>query len=250
MTSACSDLASVPARGIASDSDMDAKSVINKLVPFTADGCPTFPYSIEYPNQDKWALCCIQHNVAYWKGGSSDDRQDADKQLRACIIEQGDANAAGLVYVGVRQRDMDLITLTRRWGYGWKINRGYAPLSIDERAQVTQLEKEIPTDYRTVKLAPRAKNLLSSRDTLTGNFCVDGVLTFIQEQLHRSVIPMRVQHELTPVQGGFEETVKINDQNFEKPYVFTFFTNNKNACTLPASKWPAGTRLKIQSADY
>jgi hypothetical protein len=219
-------------------------NLVNRLRPFTADGCPHFPFGIQYPNQEKWNLCCTQHNLSYWKGGTADERMVAAKALRDCIFSQNDANTSGLVFTGVRAMDTDEATSSRRWGYGWVINRGYTPLTDDDKVQVTRLEKNARGISSEATALPQVK------ESLSGNYCVDGVITFIQQQLHRTLTPMRVEHGIEAVSDGFEETVKINDRLYPEPYEFHFHLNRHDACTIAPQRWPAGTQVKIKSFSY
>jgi hypothetical protein len=246
----CSGFSEGPGRGIASTDEIDLKSVQNLLKPFVSQGCPRFANGIEYPNQDKWALCCVQHDVAYWKGGTADDRANADKQLRACIIEQNEPNTAGLVYLGVRHGDTETNSMTHRWGYGWVINRGYTPLTETDKTQVAKLEKEIPTDYSKVRFPSSLPSGLSKFESLTKNYCVDAVLSFIQHQLHRTLTPMRVDHHIESESTGFVETIKINDQLFAEPYEFKFAESKRNSCTQPPSQWPSDHPVRLKSFNY
>jgi hypothetical protein len=226
---------------------MDPKSVTNKLQAFTAHGCPQFPYSIDYPNQEKWNLCCVQHDIAYWKGGTSDERLDADKQLRQCVIEQGEPNAAALVYLGVRNQDSEAFPTEAHWGYGWVLNHGYTPLTADEKMQVEKLE---PSDLRKIHIPPPAKSTVQLKDSLTKNFCVDGVVTFIQHQLRRTLTPMNIAYNQESSGMGYLQTITITDQYYAKPYEFKFYMNKEKACMTPPSKWPNGMHIELKSFAY
>ncbi|MEM1263727.1 MAG: hypothetical protein AAGH76_15110 [Pseudomonadota bacterium] len=107
------------------------------LKPFTSDGCSLFPDRAGALDQD-WCHCCLEHDVAYWKGGTAAQRQAADQQLRACVAEStGSESLARLMYEGVRSGGRPEFPTWYRWGYGWTDNRGYEPLS---EQQVTQAE--------------------------------------------------------------------------------------------------------------
>lgn len=86
--------------------------------PFHTDGCSAFPDGRLYG-------CCVEHDIAYWCGGSRRDRCDADRRLRACA-EVFDRSQSGLVYWGVRMGGVPWLPLPWRWGYGHPFGRGYA----------------------------------------------------------------------------------------------------------------------------
>lgn len=113
-----------------------------ELVPFTSDGCTLFPDgTIE--NRDKWCDCCQAHDLAYWQGGSADERQLADASLRDCVLKRtGDQNLAETMYIGVQAGGHPAFPTWYRWGYGWPYGRGYQQLSGVERLQVQKLLSE------------------------------------------------------------------------------------------------------------
>lgn len=222
---------------------LEAKHLINRLQPFTTDGCGQFQRWIDYPNVDKWSLCCVQHDIAYWKGGTQEDRIESDKQLRQCIVERGEANAAGLIYQNVRgNKDHDI------WGYGWVLGRGYTLFTAEEQQQIDHLEKQIPSDLSGVRAhAPKGPSLKGS---LTGDRCVDAVIEFIQKTLNRNINPNSIQHEQIPDGLGYLKTVRIFDRLCTEPYEFVFSFANKNACTAPVYSWSTRPRVSLKSYRY
>ena len=140
----------------------------NKLVSFTTDGCsggmsdgweyladlfPTFRQ--KFGDKPPWESCCVAHDRVYWKGETEngyDKRQQADAQLKNCVIETGkslsgelenqfDANkdqiedafnvAAELMYRAVRIGGKPCSRLPWRWGYGWP----HCPFVINNQSQ-------------------------------------------------------------------------------------------------------------------
>lgn len=97
---------------------------------FTTDGCSRAP-------DNKWAACCIIHDIAYWCGGSKNDRETADRFLKQCVNKQ--ANVMGnLYYAGVRLGGTPWLPTPWRWGYGWEDwPHGYD--SLEHSPTVTQL---------------------------------------------------------------------------------------------------------------
>ncbi|MEM6821736.1 MAG: hypothetical protein AAF558_07355 [Verrucomicrobiota bacterium] len=114
----------------------------NEISDFKSDGCSLFPDHSLISNDD-WSECCYLHDVAYWKGGTDEERLSADQALRDCIIEKtGNIELADLMYQGVRFGGSPYFYNWYRWGYGWGYDRKYQPLSDKEKLQVkAKLEK-------------------------------------------------------------------------------------------------------------
>ena len=106
------------------------------LNPFTTDGCSLFPDGT-FARKTLWLDCCIEHDEAYWQGGTEQERIDADLALKECITEEtGDAHLAKLVYDAVRVWGSPIYPSWYRWGYGWSYGRPYGALTEAERGQV------------------------------------------------------------------------------------------------------------------
>ena len=65
------------------------------LKPFTTDGCSAFPNG-NIKHQSLWANCCIRHDLAYWKGGTYDERLEADHKLESCVSQVGEPEIAAI----------------------------------------------------------------------------------------------------------------------------------------------------------
>jgi hypothetical protein len=85
--------------------------------PFTSDGCSVWPDS-------RWVACCVEHDVAYWCGGSAQARARADRRLRQCVAARS-AGMAPLMWLGVRAGGAPWMPAPWRWGYGWDYPAGY-----------------------------------------------------------------------------------------------------------------------------
>jgi hypothetical protein len=79
--------------------------------PFTTDGCSMAP-------DGKWGECCLAHDVRYWCGGTRDDRLEADRALKACLMEHKGPVVAGFYYLGTRAGGWRRVPFGWRWGYG------------------------------------------------------------------------------------------------------------------------------------
>lgn len=128
----------------------------SRLGDFRSDGCSLFPDSS--PDQrSMWCDCCFLHDIAYWKGGSAEDRLLADEALRTCVRERtGNKVLANVMFEGVRVGGHPVFPNWYRWGYGWNYGRGYKPLTEQElRATADKLEryfKDHPSGYCAPRL--------------------------------------------------------------------------------------------------
>lgn len=113
-----------------------------KLKPFTSDGCSVFPDGTFSQNQ-LWLTCCRRHDLAYWKGGTYQERKDADFALKECVSKVGEDEVALLMLAGVRVGGSPLFPTSYRWGYGWPYPRLYGPLTTVELMQVKERIKEV-----------------------------------------------------------------------------------------------------------
>jgi len=105
------------------------------LQAFTSDGCSLFPDGT-IGDRATWCECCLQHDIAYWRGGTGDERKKADEELRACVlVRTGDKALADAMYLGVRAGGHPVFPTWYRWGYGWPYGRGYKPLTKEDLAQ-------------------------------------------------------------------------------------------------------------------
>lgn len=115
----------------------------DELADFTTDGCSLFPDGSPI-ERNLWCDCCVAHDMAYWRGGTEDQRKEADEALRACVEQRTNKPFAELVYAGVRAGGMPIFPTWYRWGYGWKYGRGYTNLGDSEAALAAQKLR----DYR------------------------------------------------------------------------------------------------------
>jgi hypothetical protein len=78
---------------------------------FTTDGCTRWPDS-------SWLACCIVHDIAYWCGGSKQNRKDADQELKQCVNNKM-SMLGSIMYHGIRMSGSPWLPTPWRWGYGW-----------------------------------------------------------------------------------------------------------------------------------
>lgn len=122
---------SVPGRSARPDSG-------RKLRPFFSDGCSSSPDGVP-KNTSAWVDCCVEHDVAYWIGGTEEDRKNADLALKSCIAGKGYPVIAKIYYYGVRMGGTPDSYATYRWGYGWTERRDYRALSKAEKKTVERM---------------------------------------------------------------------------------------------------------------
>lgn len=108
------------------------------LKPFTSDGCSAFPDG-NFEHNELWLGCCTAHDLAYWQGGSYQQRVQADEALQQCVEQVGEPVIATVMLAGVRVGGTPYLPTEFRWGYGWPYLRGYKSLTADEKALVESL---------------------------------------------------------------------------------------------------------------
>lgn len=106
------------------------------IADFSSDGCSLFPDGT-IKDRSKWCDCCLQHDIAYWRGGTEEERIRADAALRDCVLERtGDKALAETMYLGVRAGGHPGFPNWYRWAFGWNYGRGYKLLTEGEQEQV------------------------------------------------------------------------------------------------------------------
>jgi hypothetical protein len=129
----------------------------DELAPFTTDGCSLFPNG-NPQHKSLWLQCCIQHDMAYWKGGTRPERLAADLALEQCVNDLGEPEIARIMLAGVRAGGTPYLPSSYRWGYGWSLQRGYLELNPEEKAQLEtrlqSLESLIQATLGSIKNTP------------------------------------------------------------------------------------------------
>jgi hypothetical protein len=112
------------------------------MQPFSTDGCSLFPDRSLVSKSD-WCSCCLAHDLAYWRGGTADERLKADQGLKSCVrAATGSAELADLMFTGVRAGGGPYFFTPYRWAYGWPFGRLYEPLTPAEDAQASSMRLE------------------------------------------------------------------------------------------------------------
>lgn len=125
----------------------EARPAERVLSPFSSDGCSLFPDGTP-GDRSNWCGCCFAHDMAYWRGGTEEERLAADEALRDCVLQRtGDKTLAETMYIGVRAGGHPVFPTWYRWAYGWSYGRGYQPLTAKERALVEKRKEEYSRDH-------------------------------------------------------------------------------------------------------
>lgn len=96
--------------------------------PFTTDGCSggmTLMWRAVFGQRPPWDDLCIEHDRAYWAGGTVEQRRVADRTLMAGVVTNGHPLWAFLMWASVRIGGHPLLPLSWRWGYGFPYPRRY-----------------------------------------------------------------------------------------------------------------------------
>jgi hypothetical protein len=83
---------------------------------FVTDGCTGWPDG--WWTGRTWQACCIEHDITYWCGGSSDRRRQADLDLDACVEKAYSGWMGSLMWTGTRALAGRGVPAHWRWGYG------------------------------------------------------------------------------------------------------------------------------------
>jgi hypothetical protein len=103
-----------------------------ELRPFSTDFCTNFPEGTR-SRPDLWKHCCLIHDLNFWAGGSSVDRNAADLELRSCIEATGAKATARMMYWAVRTGSLSPVKYPeKRWGNGWPGRKVDLALAINE----------------------------------------------------------------------------------------------------------------------
>lgn len=103
-------------------------NIEEKPAPFTTDGCSggmSWTYGILFNKDLPWHGACVEHDRAYWYGGTAAQRKAADVKLMHDVAENGYPTIGKLMYYAVRVGGHPLLPTPWRWGYGWAYPRKY-----------------------------------------------------------------------------------------------------------------------------
>jgi len=94
------------------------KNVTEPVYPFKTDGCSASP-------DFNFRQCCVEHDKAYWRGGTCAERRAADQALKRCIADNDHGSLSSIYYASVRAFGSPLWPTPWRWGFGWPYGMTY-----------------------------------------------------------------------------------------------------------------------------
>lgn len=93
----------------------DANSAKDEMPPdFKSDNCTFFP-------EGRYTDCCVEHDKAYYFGGSYSARRRADNKLFGCVAKKRGLYPkliAPFMWAGVRIFGTSVLPTDFRWGFG------------------------------------------------------------------------------------------------------------------------------------
>ena len=87
---------------------------------FTSEGCSLWP-------DNEWVKCCVIHDTVYWMGGTSEERKQADREMRQCVTNTGHSVIGSIMFYGVRAGGVYWLPTPYRWGFGWDFPQSGPP---------------------------------------------------------------------------------------------------------------------------
>jgi len=129
------------------------------LKDFSTDYCTLFPEGT-FKKPRAWANCCLEHDLVYWAGGTQTMQDLSDIKLGECVTSKSSKFYGKLMYNGVRLGHYSPIKNKTKWGHGWGDDRGFQPLTSDEKLIIIeQVHKAlINTEYKANYLNLYIKN--------------------------------------------------------------------------------------------
>ena len=118
-----------------------------QIAPFVSDACSMWPEGTK-SEKFKWLECCVRHDYSYWQGGTKEERDKADQELRSCVSTKHESLTGAMMYLGVRAGGQAEFKTSYRWGYGWKYPRGYLKLNKSEKDYLKSIGPKKGEDLR------------------------------------------------------------------------------------------------------
>lgn len=191
----------------------------NEISPFTTDGCSVVP-DLNFTD------CCVFHDIAYWKGGTKEQRKAADEDLAACVAKKSNKLIGSMFYWGVKLGGGPNLLTSFRWGYGWKHNMGYRALTHEELQAVKAIQ---PKDALATPITDPTSNL-KQYPVVHGNYCLDEIFTYLVEIYGKDSL---VKIESTyKVSDNFDTNIRVQMSD-KKTYRFRIWNKKWEACSRP-----------------
>jgi hypothetical protein len=106
------------------------------LNPFETDFCTGYVEGT-HDEPDLWKHCCVEHDLFFWAGGSSEDRDETDLRLKQCVEATGSKATSILMYYAIRIGGKSPIKIkNKQWGNAWRHRAHYQKLSEVETAHL------------------------------------------------------------------------------------------------------------------
>lgn len=97
----------------------EAKASNIELKEFYTDGCTLFIDHYPKHKEKSWRHCCVIHDLRYWYGGTTDQKNAADLDLKLCVENAYSKFLADLMYRGIKVGQISPIKHKTQWGWGW-----------------------------------------------------------------------------------------------------------------------------------
>jgi hypothetical protein len=91
--------------------------------PFVTDGCS------KWFDRDWDLACCVTHDIAYWCGGTREERRQVDLEFGECVGANTSQSIGVAMRLGVGLGGHPLFPTTYRWGYGHAYRASYPSTS-------------------------------------------------------------------------------------------------------------------------
>jgi hypothetical protein len=152
----------------------------DELAPFSTDGCSMFPDGTGV-NPSRWQHCCVTHDYSYYRGGTSEEKDAADRALGDCVASACGAALGEAMYHGVGMGGTPALPTPWRWGYGWSYDPfdGFRELPAD---QLAAANREIEA-YKAAPFAPAAfeQRMLELQAAIAMVLGLDGVMDDVED---------------------------------------------------------------------
>lgn len=169
---------------------------ILELNPFSTDGCSKYPDGTK-ENPTLWQDCCVDHDMKYWLGGTSDERKQADDALYECVKNKGEAATAKVMYLGTRAGGGPLNQTTYRWGYGWNRVRDYKKLTSQEKEMAYEMYgdnlEKLKNDIKENKYIIKVPDTYEFTSPFPYTYCEEEIINYLSPKLSRNATVTRSQ---------------------------------------------------------
>lgn len=130
-----------------------------------------------FKNPVAYLPCCLEHDIAYWGGGTEEEKEDADWEFFVCLLSEADIASAAVYHNAVKIGGDPRLRSDYRWGYGWKDRFDFQALTEEERALV---EKDIPYAREINRLYTEHRmSCFEIKDTFERSKCLLGQEDFV-----------------------------------------------------------------------